>query len=291
MTERLSVIPPRIVTDRLRLQQILMNLLTNAIKFTEQGTIRLTAQSIDHPGSARSLRFEVSDTGIGMTAEEISGLFQPFYRVRSGAPGGPPGTGLGLAICKLLAKRLGGEITVRSAPKVGTTFTLAIPADLPEDVAQIQEPGRLPGLLSFESAPLHSRQLRGRILLAEDNDANRHLIGLRLNRAGAEVVAVRNGKEALDWVRDKAEQGQTIDAVVMDMDMPVIDGYEAVRRLRASGFTSPILAVTAYARSEDREECLGMGCDDYVSKPIEWDRFFRKLTELLVGASGLSSQR
>ena len=289
-TEFLSAIPQSITTDRLRFQQILMNLLDNAIKFTEQGRIRLTAQTIDRPGSDRSLRFEVSDTGIGMTAEEISGLFQPFYRVRSAAPGGPAGTGLGLAICKILAKRLGGEITVWSTPKVGTTFTLTIPADLPEDVAQFQEPSRLPGPLSFKPATSPTPRLRGRILLAEDNDANQQLVGLRLNGAGAEVVAARNGKEVLDRVRDGAEQGQPIDAVIMDMNMPVIDGYEAVRQLRASGFTAPILAVTAYAMSEDRDECLGLGCDDYMSKPIEWDLFFRKLTELLAGASGLSSQ-
>ncbi len=152
-TELLSAIPQSITTDRLRFQQILMNLLDNAIKFTEQGRIRLTAQTIDRPGSDRSLRFEVSDTGIGMTAEEISGLFQPFYRVRSAAPGGPAGTGLGLAICKILAKRLGGEITVWSTPKVGTTFTLTIPADLPEDVAQFQEPSRLLLELRFLTPP------------------------------------------------------------------------------------------------------------------------------------------
>ncbi len=143
--------------------------------------------------------------------------------------------------------------------------------------------------MSFKPATSPTPRLRGRILLAEDNDANRQLMGLRLNGAGAEVVAARNGKEVLDRVRDGAEQGQPIDAVIMDMDMPVIDGYEAVRQLRASGFTAPILAVTAYAMSEDRDECLGLGCDDYVSKPIEWDLFFRKLTELLAGASGLSS--
>jgi len=124
-------------------------------------------------------------------------------------------------------------------------------------------------------------------LLAEDHDANRQLITLRLNSIGAEVVPARNGKEALDLIGDAAEQGRPFDAVIMDMEMPVLDGYEAVRQLRAGGFTSPILAVTAYAMSKDREECLRLGCDDHISKPIEWDRFFRKLIQLLGAHEGV----
>ena len=99
----------------------------------------------------------------------------------------------------------------------------------------------------------------------------------------------RNGKEALERVRDAAEQGRPFDAVIMDMEMPVLDGYEAVRQLRAGGFTRPILAVTAYAMSKDREECLRLGCDDHISKPIEWDRFFRKLIQLLAARNGSSA--
>jgi CheY-like chemotaxis protein len=131
--------------------------------------------------------------------------------------------------------------------------------------------------------------LSGRILLAEDNDANRQLIGLRLSRAGAQVVSVRNGKEALERIHEEAQRGLPINAVIMDMEMPVVDGYEAVRRLRSSGFTAPVLAVTAYAMNKDRDECLALGCDDHFSKPIEWDRFFLKLSELLRGADGGSN--
>jgi CheY-like chemotaxis protein len=123
-------------------------------------------------------------------------------------------------------------------------------------------------------------------LLAEDHDANRQVITLRLNSMGAEVVPARNGKEALEQVRDAAEQGRPFDAVIMDMEMPVLDGYEAVRQLRAGGFTSPILAVTAYAMSKDREECLNLGCDEHISKPIEWDNFFRMLIRLLGARNG-----
>ena len=122
--------------------------------------------------------------------------------------------------------------------------------------------------------------------MTDDNEANQQLIGLRLIRAGAEVVTALNGKEALDRVREASEEGRPFDAVIMDMQMPVLDGYEAVRRLRAGGFTAPIIAVTAYAMSDDRDECLRLGCDDFISKPIEWDRFFAKLTRLLEAARG-----
>ena len=137
--------------------------------------------------------------------------------------------------------------------------------------------------------PRRPPRLHGRILLAEDHDANRQIISLRLNQHGAEVVPARNGKEALEQVRDAAEQGRPIDAVIMDMEMPVLDGYEAVRQLRAGGFTGPIIAVTAYAMSKDRDECLGLGCDDHISKPIDWDRFFRKLIQLLTVRNGSSA--
>jgi PAS domain S-box-containing protein len=290
----LGATPPFIATDRLRLQQILANLLDNAVKFTERGTVRLTARTITegHAGSGPVVQFEVSDTGIGMSQEELPGLFQPFYRVRSAASGGPSGTGLGLAICQRLATRLGGEITVQSTPGVGTTFSLTIPAGLLEDHGEIlgSGAGKLGDSRSLKSSVLPSPALHARILLAEDNDANRQIIGLRLSRAGAEVVAVRNGKEALDRVREETEQGRPINAVIMDMEMPVLDGYEAVRRLRAGGFTAPILAVTAYAMSKDREECLDLGCDDHFSKPIEWDRFFLKLSELMASANELAGE-
>jgi CheY-like chemotaxis protein len=117
--------------------------------------------------------------------------------------------------------------------------------------------------------------------VTDDNEANQPLIGLRLIQAGAEVVTALNGQEALDRVGEVAGTGRPLDAVIIDMQMPVLDGYEAVRRLRAGGFTAPIVAVTAFAISEDREECLRLRCDDFISKPIEWGRFFARLTGLL----------
>ena len=258
------------------------------------GAVRLTARLTtgEEPGSnsAPALLFEVSDTGVGLAEDELPRLFQPFHRVKS-ATGGVGGTGLGLAISQRLANRLGGQISARSTPGAGSTFALTLPlgAPAPHVGGEAHSHGNLWRHAAKGGAESSRPGARTHILLAEDNDANRQLIGLRLSRAGAQVVSVRNGKEALERIREEAEQGLPIDAVIMDMEMPVLDGYEAVRRLRSSGFTAPVVAVTAYAMTKDRDECLALGCDDHFSKPIEWDRFFLKLNELLGGANDISN--
>ena len=283
-----GTLPPVIASDRLRLQQVLVNLLDNAIKFSERGTVRLTAGMIDQSGGQGVLQFAVSDNGIGMTPAEMSELFQPFYRVRSRAQDSPAGTGLGLAICKRIAKRLGGDITVESDPESGSIFTLTIPAEVPRDLDDFAPAEELRDQTSAVQSPAPASRLDARILVTDDNLANQRLICLRLSRAGAEVVTAGNGEEALDRASEAALAGRPFDAVIMDMQMPVLDGYEAVPRLRARGFTNPILAVTAYAMSEDRDECLRLGCDDFISKPIEWDRLLSKLTRLLAAKNGAS---
>jgi PAS domain S-box-containing protein len=285
-------IPTIISTDRLRLRQILVNLLDNAIKFTARGTVRLTVRTIDRAGADPLVQFAVSDSGIGMSAAEMSRLFQPFYRAGSESPHRPAGTGLGLAICDRLARRLGGQITAQSHPEEGSTFTLSLPAGSLDETTEMGQPGKsLETTLASVPSPLP--RLEARILVTDDNEANQQLIGLRLIQAGAEVVTALNGQEALDRVAEAAEAGRPFDALIMDMQMPVLDGYEAVRRLRAGGFTTPIVAVTAYAMSDDRDECLRLGCDDFISKPIEWDRFLDRLSRLLAsapkgGAGGVS---
>ncbi|MGC8642509.1 MAG: ATP-binding protein [Isosphaeraceae bacterium] len=272
-------IPRTIATDRLRIHQVLMNLLDNAIKFTPQGVIRISAEVKYPAGSDPLLQLKVSDTGIGMTSAETAGLFQPFYQVRPTPRESPHGTGLGLAICQRLAHQLGGDLTVRSVPGAGSTFTLTVPVSVPVEQAVAADPAIPPPNRSDrERAPT---RLKARVLLAEDHDANRQIMNLRLSRAGAEVVPARNGAEALARVREAAQQGRPIEAVIMDMEMPVLDGYEAVRQLRALGFTAPIIAVTAYAMSKDREECLSLGCNEHISKPIDWDLFLGKLAGLL----------
>jgi PAS domain S-box-containing protein len=279
-------VPATIATDRLRLQQVLANLLDNAIKFTDWGTVRLAA-TVAHPagsGPEGVLRFEVGDTGVGIPAEAIGGLFQPFHRVHAHVAGGPEGTGLGLAISRRLAERLGGEIGVQSAPGVGTTFTVTIPVRRAEAEVRLPEAEPPPEPSKAGEATPRWPRVQARVLLAEDNDANRHVIGLRLAEAGAEVVTARNGKEAIDRIDEAIRKGRPIEAVVMDMEMPILDGYEAVRQIRARGYSAPIIAVTAYAMREDRDECLAIGCDAHISKPVEWDRLFLSLSGLLEGA-------
>jgi PAS domain S-box-containing protein len=279
--ETSAAIPTAIATDRLRLRQILVNLLDNAIKFTPRGAVRLTVRPVVRSGSETLLQFTVTDTGVGMTTEEMARLFEPFYRARAADPGRPRGTGLGLAISDRLARRLGGEILVQSSPGSGSTFTLSLPVGPAGDGGDIRK-AMDPAGIEPDSSTSHARpRLDARLLVTDDNEANQRLLSLRLVQAGAEVVTALNGLEALDRVREAEEAGRPFDAVMMDMQMPVLDGYEAVRRLRAGGFTAPIVAITAFAMSEDREECLRLGCDDFVSKPIEWDRFFAKLTALL----------
>ncbi len=283
-----ETLPLAIATDRWRLQQVLVNLVDNAIKFTETGTVTLTARTIDQPGAGQVLQFAVSDTGIGMSEAEMGELFQPFYRVRSGEPDGPGGTGLGLAICKRIARRLGGDITVQSAPEAGSTFTLSIPTGSRREIEVSRQAGDSEGSPAFVPAVTPSPRLHGRILVADDNEANRRLISIRLRSSGADVVTAGDGQEALDRTNEATQEHRPFDAIVIDMQMPVVDGYDAVRELRARGFTKPIVAVTAYAMSEDREECLALGCDDFISKPIEWDRFLAKLNGLLTAKDGVS---
>jgi PAS domain S-box-containing protein len=284
-------IPQSIATDRLRIHQVLMNLLDNAIKFTSQGVIRVSAEVRFPAGSDPLLQLEVYDTGIGMTSAEMEGLFQPFYQIRPTPREGPHGTGLGLAICQGVAHQLGGELTVRSIPAAGSTFTLTVPVSVPAGrpvAAGTSTPPQAPPP-DREKAP--PPQINARVLLAEDHDGNRQIINLHLSRAGADVVTARNGAEALARVREAAQQGRPIEAVIMDMEMPVLDGYEAVRQLRAEGFTAPIIAVTAYAMSKDREECLSLGCDEHISKPIDWGPFLSKLSDLLAARKGCPQVR
>ena len=178
--EMLGEIPRGIATDRLRLRQILVNLLDNAIKFTEQGTVRLTARMPDRSDTGRFLEFAVSDTGIGMTAAEMSRLFEPFYRIPSTSPNQPPGTGLGLAICDRLAKRLGGDLTVQSSPGAGSTFRLAIPIGSIEELAELRRSRETHEPTPLSATPQPPPRLRARILVTDDNEANQRLIGLRL---------------------------------------------------------------------------------------------------------------
>ncbi|MHC5109081.1 MAG: CHASE3 domain-containing protein [Planctomycetota bacterium] len=267
-----GAIPATIQADATRMRQILINLMGNAIKFTESGGVRLVTRLIrDKKGSF--LQLDLLDTGCGLTDEQARSLFQPFIQADSSTTRKFGGTGLGLTNSRRFAQLLGGDIVIHETrPGVGTTFRTTLATGSLDGVAMIHDP-RSATTVSTESASAHDvddADLSGyRILLAEDGPDNQQLIKLILRKAGAEVVIAGDGRQAFDAVMTARDEGSTFDVILMDMQMPVMDGYEATKELRQHAFTGPIIALTAHAMSGDREKCIEAGCDDYASKPVD----------------------
>lgn len=250
--------PDAVITDAVRLRQILLNLVGNAIKFTEHGSVQIELSHADHTSMVR-----VRDTGIGIDPEQLENIFLPFHQADTSAARRHGGTGLGLSIARRLAQLLGGDLTAQSLPGTGSVFTLTIhapaaPAALPP-----------PQTTTTTTAASVQRPLTGRrILLAEDGPDNQKLISFILSRAGAEVVIAEDGLAALELT---ARTRPPFDLILMDMQMPRMDGYAAARALRERGDRTPVLALTAHAMSGDRQKCLAAGCDDYLTKPVDRD--------------------
>ena len=306
-----GVLPEAIETDPTRLRQVLINLLGNAIKFTETGAVRLATRWRQEPNGGE-LQLEVVDTGIGMSEEQIGRLFQPFSQADTSTTRRFGGTGLGLSISKRLTEMMGGSIEVRSKLGEGSTFTVRLPvtsnshaqrpsssASLPAlalspssgTVAPALVAGHAPALVAGRSpAPsatcgadsadhlprspndnTHAPPpLAGcRILLAEDGPDNQRLIGHLLRRAGAELALATDGQRAVEMTRDATDRGEPFDIILMDMQMPVLDGCEATRQLRADGFQRPIIALTALTSADEHRECRLAGCDDVATKPVD----------------------
>ena len=268
--ELVGPLPQTIVTSPLRLRQILMNLLNNAIKFTAQGTVKIRA-ALDKAAAPPQLVLQVHDTGVGISEEQLPRLFQPFSQGDNSVARKFGGTGLGLAVSLRLAELLGGTIRVESSPQQGSTFTMLLPLKSFDPGLLLQQPlesdyrSRSP-TPKVETA---ATQLDCRVLLAEDGEDNRRLIAYVLHKHGAAVEIAENGKLAYDAVLLAESNHTPFDVVLMDMQMPEMDGYEATRQLRAVGYQRPIIALTAHAMSGDREKCLAAGCDEYTTKPID----------------------
>ena len=269
-------VPARITSDPTRLRQILLNLIGNAIKFTESGTVRVSMGFEPNEIGGGKLRFDVVDTGIGMNSEQADRIFQAFTQADASMTRRFGGTGLGLRISKRLAELLGGDISVKSEPGKGSTFTVLIDAGM-IDTETMHTPGSLVayGASAGASESATPRPLEGcRVLLMEDGPDNLRLITTHLKSAGAQVTAAKDGAEGLKLL---AEDGQLsgplvdpmpFDIIISDLQMPNIDGYTAVRMLRAKGCTLPIIALTANSMSDERERCEAAGCDDFAVKPI-----------------------
>ncbi len=253
--------PDNIIEDHGRLRQILVNLLGNAVKFTDKGEINVSVSSEAIKGNTHQILFEVKDTGIGIPKEKMDRLFQPFDQLEPSISHKRDGIGLGLAICQKLVELMGGMIWAESTPGKGSVFCFTIQAEI------------IPG------KPLHSRNEEGiaalkcpsdqkplRILVAEDNPSNQKVLLTMLNRLGYRPEAVANGREVL-----QALEIRPYDLILMDVKMPEMDGLTASRMVR-NRFPEKgpkIVAITAYGLEGDREKCLNAGMDDYIAKPIK----------------------
>jgi signal transduction histidine kinase/ActR/RegA family two-component response regulator len=268
-TKYVGRIPETLQCDATRLRQILINLTGNAIKFTEVGKVRLVASLIEADARQPKMQFQVIDTGIGMTQEQVAKLFKPFQQADTSTTRRFGGTGLGLAISKRLAEKLGGDITVETALGKGSTLTVTVETGSLENVRLLDNPKEPPPRAEFEQKPATpDRIVNCRVLLAEDGPDNQRLVAFLLRKSGAEVTLAENGLVAVQRSLAAQENGSPFDLILMDMQMPVMDGYEATRRLREAEYRGPIVALTAHAMNTDRNKCLEAGCDDYLTKPI-----------------------
>jgi len=268
-------LPQYINTDPTRLKQILINLCSNAIKFTENGMVKLLV-SCDAP--ARKLDFSVIDSGIGIENDKIEMLFDSFTQADASTTRRFGGTGLGLNISRRLTRMLGGDIVVESTPGQGSTFTASITtsADCFENMADNAEVMHGGQVDESETYNDQENRLRGHVLLAEDNLDNQRLVEHFLGQLGVGVTICDNGAQAVEQVLQK-----DFDLVLMDMQMPEMDGPSATALLRQTGCNIPIIALTANAGADDRQKCIEAGCNDFLCKPIDRQRFYSVLSQFL----------
>jgi two-component system, sensor histidine kinase len=261
-------------SDPSRLRQLLINLIGNAVKFTAHGSVDVIGRLARIDGQFK-LQVSVADTGVGIPADKLDEIFNPFAQADASVTRRFGGTGLGLAISRHIAQALGGDIHVVSELDRGSTFTITI------DPGQIDESSLLaePPAIKVDKSATQEVSIAlgpGRVLVVEDGETNRKLIRIMLQRHGLEITEATNG---IDGVR-LALSGD-FDVVLMDMQMPLLDGYSAASQIRAGGSRVPIIALTAHAMSGDEEKCLAAGCSSYLTKPIDESRLLRKLEEYL----------
>ncbi|TWU22327.1 Autoinducer 2 sensor kinase/phosphatase LuxQ [Novipirellula galeiformis] len=263
-------IPAEIISDPKRLKQILINLVGNAIKFTPAGTVKIIVHYVDEPTDAGWLRIEIVDSGIGISQQQQQRLFQPFSQGDGNVNREFGGTGLGLAISKRLTEMLGGEISVKSELGKGSTFTVTIATG---DIAGVQKiHPQLTTQPPPNATPAESVALDCHVLVVDDRRDIRFLSKSLLKKAGAKVDEAEDGEVAIRMVETMISQGRSYDLILLDMQMPRLDGYQTAEQLRKLGFSGPIIALTADAMQGDMTRCIDSGCNDYLSKPINVER-------------------
>ncbi len=257
--------PEIIVTDPVRLKQIIINLCSNAVKFTHKGGVYV---KVSFNKDDNLLTVNIIDTGIGLNKEQMDKIFSPFTQADTSTTRQYGGTGLGLYLSKQLAIKLGGNIIVESTPTVGSCFSLTVTTG---DIDENKLLSYMPVIKQVSTQSIIDgvgTKVSGRVLLAEDNLDNQRLISMYLKKLGADVVIANNGKEAIEQTAEN-----DFDLILMDMQMPVMNGIEATIRLREMDYKKPIVALTANAMKEDVDACYKAGCDDFIQKPILQQKF------------------
>ncbi|MCP4290275.1 MAG: response regulator [bacterium] len=276
-------LPENVLGDVVRVRQVLINLVGNAVKFTKKGEIELSISQVSHQGKDLQIMFSVRDTGVGISEDKKDHVFGHFTQADSSTTRSYGGTGLGLAICKQLVELMGGHIALESELGSGSRFYFIVPMKAGTQETETVKP--LPQDLAF-SEPEKIIQQELKVLLAEDNPINQVYARKVLDRLGAKVSVANNGQEALNFVKDNS-----FDLVLMDCQMPTMDGYEATRQIRKLGdsyLDLPIIALTAFAMAEDRDICLAAGMNDYVTKPIDQKTLIKTIAKW-VGKKSTSS--
>ncbi|MEI7816748.1 MAG: ATP-binding protein [Desulfuromonadales bacterium] len=265
-----STLTSTVFADETRLKQILFNLVSNAIKFTDAGSVRLTVSERSRSAQTLEIVFNVQDTGIGMDSKVLERLFQRFYQVEDSSTRRYGGTGLGLEISQSLARMMQGDITVTSALHVGSTFTATLnlpiheadPEPMPEPVTAVDATRVLPAAAQHSDVP--------RVLVVEDHPINQKLVGVLLGRMACQVSFCENGQLAVDQVRQVP-----FDLILMDVNMPVMDGLAATRAIRSlpgPASRTPIVVVTADVMNEAREKSMAAGANDFITKPLQLEQ-------------------
>lgn len=287
-----SDVPSFVTADRIRIRQILVNLIGNALKFTDEGSVHVqvdvaskdadkSVSALSDGGAEHYLRIQVIDTGIGMTQQQVDTLFQPFTQASPETSRKFGGTGLGLSISRRLAQAMGGLISVESEYRKGSTFVLWLPVTPAQRETmgrpQVGKTGNKPATMSQQTLP----SLDARILLADDRRDVWRVARYFLEKCGAEVEIAEDGRQAVDAVNRSNAEGRPFSLILMDMQMPIMTGQEAVAALRKQGCKLPIIALTADAMEGERESCLAIGCDEYSPKPIDGPKLMRLVKRMI----------